>query len=181
MMNSKEINQNNNKNINFLNPQGIFTPEEEQEKRDTLRKTKISERHSLELTNYYEYDTPDGKEKDLNEHLTDMSFYGEITKKEILRLKEEDPDRFISIDEAIEKGSSNSNFGKYKNEYFVLAILAKNLMNEGCIVAIEKDKPSNENENNELNTSVQFLVNGMYNLKNIFFILILEKKKIMNY
>ena len=42
-------------------------------------------------------------------------------------------------------------------------------MNEGCIVAIEKDKPSNENENNELNTTLQFLVNGMYNFKKYIF------------
>ena len=38
-------------------------------------------------------------------------------------------------------------------------------MNEGCIVAIEKDQPNNDEGNNELNTTVQFLVNGMYNFK----------------
>ena len=54
-----------------------------------------------------------------------MSFYGEITKKEILREKEENLNKFISIDEAIEKRSPYYDNEGYQNEYFILALLAK--------------------------------------------------------
>ena len=169
------LNNNNNyisgskKGSSYFHKELNNAQDEEQEKRDTIRKTQISLKHSLESSQYYEYETPGEKENDLNELLSDMSFYGEITKKEILREKEINPNKYISIDEAIEKGRSVFSQEGYQNEYFVLSILAKVLMNEGCIVAIEKDKPNTTEGNNELNTTVQFLVNGMYNFKKYIF------------
>jgi len=139
--------------------------EEEQEKRDTLIKTKISIEHSLRLSKYYEYENPDEKEKGINKLLSDMSIYGETTKREILKEKEINPNKFISIDEALEKGSSYYDFEGFQNEYFILALLAKVLMNEGCVVSIERDKPNNKEENYEKYTTLQFLINGMFNLK----------------
>jgi hypothetical protein len=151
--NSKIYQQSNNND---------FSKKEEQEKTDILKKTQISIKHSLLLSKYYEYANPDEKQKALDELLADMSFFGDTTKREILKQKGDNPSKYIPIDEAIEKGNSNYVF-------FVLSILAKNLMNEGCIVAIERDQPSNENENHEHNTTVQFLVNGMYNFKKYIF------------
>ena len=166
----KPFNLNQNEVIPYNDNNNVLpVPDEEQEKRDTIRKTQISIKHSLESSQYYEYETPGEKDNDLNDLLSDMSFYGEITKKEILREKEIHPDKFIPIDEAEEKGKSNASDDEYQNEYFVLSVLAKVLMNEGCIVVIERDKPNTIEGNNELNTTVQFLVNGMYNFKKYIF------------
>ena len=75
-----------------------------------------------------------------------MSIYGDITKKEIEIEKSKNPDYYISIEKAVDKSNKSKNLD-FKNEYFILSILAKALMS----------------------TTVQFLVNGMYNFKKYIF------------
>ena len=150
------------------------TPEEEQEKKDTLKKIEITERHSVELSKYYEYNTPEEEENGLDQLLEDINFFGELTKKEIEEQRKKNPYKYISIDEITETETGNTKYSKrsskrYKNEYFVLSILAKALQSQGCDVVIEKDKPSTEEGNKEINTITTFLVNGMYNFKKYIF------------
>ena len=60
-----------------------------------------------------------------------------------MKEKKINPNKFISIDEAIEKGNSSyddEGDEGYQNEYFILALLAKVLMKEGCVVEIERDE-----------------------------------------
>ena len=71
----------------------INNKEEGQENRNTIIKTQITRDPSLELTNYYDYENPDEKERDINELIIDMSLYGEITKNEILIEIEENPNK----------------------------------------------------------------------------------------
>ena len=155
--------------------------EEEQEMRDTIKKKQIAIKHSSRLSSYYEYENPDEKEKGINELLEEMSIYGDTTKREILKEKKINPNKFISIDEAIEKGNSSYDDEGYQNEYFILALLAKVLMKEGCVVAIERDKPNNEEDTKEKYTTLQFLINGMFNLKkyNFYFDFGEEKNDIL--
>jgi len=161
--NLNSINQNISNNLDVpmpLNPNNQIDL-------DQLKKSEIMERHSVELSSYYDY-TPGETEDNLNQLLEDINYFGDITKREIQKEKSENPDKFIYIDEAIKKGE-NSNNNKFKNEYFVLSILAKALMSQSCLVVIEKDKPQSEEANKEINTTLQFLVNGMYNFKKYIF------------
>ena len=82
------INNNNNNNNSQTNQNNNNS--------HSHSKTEITAKHSILLSTYYEYSNPDEKEKDLNQLLADMSFYGEITKKEILNEKEINPNKFIS-------------------------------------------------------------------------------------
>ena len=118
-------------------------------------------------TNIYDY-TPGEKESIINQLLEEMSIYGEITKKEIEKQKLVNPHQYMSIEEAFAKGKEKNNFG-FRNQYFILSILAKALMSQGCTVVIEKDLPKYADKNNEIYTTVQFLVNGMYNFKKYIF------------
>ena len=164
-INNGDISHNNSKTPLDIN---------DQEKYDSLRKSQIVERHTLEMSSYYDY-TPGEKEENLNELLEDMNSFGEIKKRDIEKQKRENPNKFISIEDAMKKGKNTNDIKsskkilKYKNEYFVLSILAKALMSQGCTVEIEKDEPKNEEEKNEMNTTMQFLVNGMYNFKKYIF------------
>ena len=134
---------------------------------DFKRKTEISFKHSVILSDYYEV-TPGEEESKIDQLLEEMSIYGDITKKEIEIQKLKDPDYYISIEKAIDKSNKSKNLD-FKNEYFILSILAKALMRQGCTVAIERNPPNDNDKNHEINTTVQFLVNGMYNFKKYIF------------
>ena len=142
--------------------------DEEQEKLDKKRKTQISERHTIELTKSYDY-TPDEKDIHINELLEEMNIFGDITKQEIEREKDLNPNSFMSIEEAEKKGKVGKNISGFNNEFFVLAILAKALMSQGCTVAIDRYEAKNEKEKKEAFTTAQFLVNGMHNFKKYTF------------
>ena len=53
---------------------------------DQLKKSEIMERHSVELSSYYDY-TPGETEDNLNQLLEDISYFGDITKREIQKEK----------------------------------------------------------------------------------------------
>ena len=171
--NSNYPQTNNPKNQDFLSnlsnnfSNGKNPTKEEQEKIDTYKKTQIIYNHTVVQTNIYDY-TPGEKESIINQLLEEMSIYGEITKKEIEKQKLVNPHQYMSIEEAFAKGKEKNNFG-FRNQYFILSILAKALMSQGCTVVIEKDLPKYVDKNNEIYTTVQFLVNGMYNFKKYIF------------
>ena len=155
-----------NKNIiNLINSN--IPLQDQQKKEDFKRKTEISIKHSVILSDYYE-NTPGEEESKIDQLLEEMSIYGDITKKEIEIEKSKNPDYYISIEKAIDKSNKSEN-SDFKNEYFILSILAKALMRQGCTVAIERNPPNDKDKNHEINTTVQFLVNGMYNFKKYIF------------
>ena len=166
----KPINNNDISNNEIQTPLNINN-QIEQEKMDSLRLSQIIERHSVEMSSFYDY-TPGETEDNLNQLMEDMNFFGDIKKREIEKQRNENPGKFIPIEDAIKQGK-NTNLrqtnSKFKNEYFVLSILAKAIMSQGCTVEIEKDEPKNEEEKKEMNTTMQFLVNGMYNFRKYIF------------
>lgn len=60
-----------------------------------------------------------------------------------------------------------------------MGLLAKHLEDSGITTAIEKD--NNQNNLEEGNTTLQFMINGLGKRKNIIYILILMKKEMKNY
>ena len=102
----------------------------------------------------------------LNELLKDITLYGDLINEEIkedIKLK-----LYIPIEEALLNNDIIDNSG-YRNENFVLACLAKALIDQGCNVVIEKQKKESEEKINELNTSLQFLTSGLFNFKKYIF------------
>ena len=132
----------------------------DQEKLDNIRKSEIIERHSEKYSTYYDY-TPGEAEGNLNELLEDINSFGEITKMSIEKDLESNPNKFIPLDDALKDG--------FENEFFALGLLGKVLEKQGCLVVIEKDKPETEEQIGEIYTSIQFLVNNMYNFKKFIF------------
>ena len=143
----------------------------------------ICDTHTLKLSKYYEY-KPSETTSHLNSLLKNMDNFGEITKNKIEQEKVSNPNKFISVEEALNyndqnnmnMGINNSNnmindnmfdddmLNNPKNDFFVLSILKLALESEGCTCEIERDFPKN-NEEKECYTAIQFIVNGMYKFK----------------
>ena len=94
------------------------------------------------------------KTEDVKKVLEDMCALGSIMKEEILEEKKKEPEKFISIEEAIKE--ENKDEGK-----FCLGILAQNLEKMGITTAIEKNAPNDIDSINASNTVLQFITNGM--------------------
>ena len=127
-----EYNKYDSKMKSSKNSNLIPTPmEKEQEKYDSIRKSQIIERHSVEMASYYDY-TPDETEGYLNELLEDMNFYGEQAKKEIENQKKINPNKYMSIEEALEQCSPIRRclFGRI--DFAPFRQLAVNLIVESC-------------------------------------------------
>jgi hypothetical protein len=103
------------------------------------------------------------EEKKINYLLKEIYSFGEETKKIIENQKENDPKKFISIEDAIKYGTNRVDSNGFKNELFVLGVLAQVLTSHGCSVVIEKKEPKTEIEKKELHKTIQYLVNGMFN------------------
>ena len=101
--------------------------------------------------------------------LEDMSIMGTITKDRIIKEKQTNPEKFISTERIIKQKNDNE-------KLYALGIFSKVLENQGITTAITKQ---NEKEKDDI--TMQFLMNGMSDKKNIICILILEKKKMKNY
>ena len=134
----------------------------------------ICDTHTLKLSKYYDYQ-PSEATSHLNSLLKDMDNFGEITKNKIEQEKVSNPNKFISIEEALNYNDQNNmninnmmmndnNFNNPKQDFFVLSILKLALENEGCTCEIERDFPQ-FNEEKECYTAIQFIVNGMYKFK----------------
>ena len=91
--------------------------------------------------------------------LEDMSTLGSIMKKQIIKEKEENPEKFVSTEEIIEKKSED-------NQLYTLGVFSKVLENQGTTTAIEKnDDENDEMKKDNAKTTLQFLVNGMSDKK----------------
>ena len=99
-----------------------------------------------------------------------MCALGSIMKEEILEERKSQPDKFISIEEAI----------KGDEENLCLGLLAQNLENMGIVTEIEKDSVINNKKINISDIILQFIMNGMIQKKNLIYIFVLAKKGIMN-
>ena len=130
-------------------------------------KSEIIENHAIRLTDYYDY-LPNETDQKINELLEDMNYFGEITEKEIREEKKLNTSKYIAVHEALEIGK-NSNQNGYKNEFYVLALLAKSLSTQGCLVAIERNDPNDNEGKKEIFTTIQFLASGMYNFHKYIF------------
>ena len=129
--------------------------EERKEKKKEIlkRQLKLRREQNLNLTK----NKAKGEEK-VKEVLEDMCILGSIMKEEIIEEKIKNPEKFISIEEATKEDKKNEGI-------FGLGVLAKSLENLGIITAIEK-KPSQEEElEEESNTILQFIMNGMIEKK----------------
>ena len=105
------------------------------------------------------------KPEKVEEVLEDMCVLGSIMKEEIIEEKKNNPEKFISIEEATKEENKNQ-------QTFCLGILAQNLEDMGITTAIEKNSSNNEEAQNSANTVLQFITNGMIEKKNMIYILI---------
>ena len=105
------------------------------------------------------------QKEQLKQTLEDMCLMGNIIKEEILEDKNANQEKYISIEEAINK-IEKPNPNKDDKAMFCLALLAQNLEHCGITTAIEKQKEDddiNKENEEESSTSLQFIVNGLIN------------------
>ena len=99
-------------------------------------------------------------EKTINEKmnlfLEDMCIYSNIIEKEIIKEKEENPEKFIETNEAL-------NLEQEDPDLFALGLLSKNFENDGLETVIEREEQADEDESGV--TSLQFLASGLYKKK----------------
>ena len=95
------------------------------------RQKKLREKNKLKNNNK-ENDEKTTIEK-INSFLEDMCIYGNIVQKEIKKEKEENPEKFLETNEAL-------NLENEDPDLFVLGLLSKNLENEGLETVIEREE-----------------------------------------
>lgn len=84
----------------------------------------------------------------------DISKLGKVLKDEMKEELEQNPDKFVDI---------NENLNSTDSQFFPSAVLANNLQKEGILTFVEKDaKPSPLND-----VSLRFILNGVINQKKI--------------
>ena len=101
------------------------------------------------------YNSMNNEEK-VKEVLEDMSEIGSIIKEEIIEDRKNKPNRFIPIKEATKEKNRD-------NGVFCLGILAQSLEQIGITTEIERNPVQTEEGQNESNTLLQFIMNGMIN------------------
>jgi hypothetical protein len=122
---------------------------QEEEERSKKKKEIIDRQFALKKSDEEKIRT-----ENVTKVLEDMCAFGTIMKEEILEEKKNEPEKFISIEEAIKE--ENKDEGK-----FCLGILAQNLEEMGITTAIEKDTPNDIDSINASQTVLQFITNGM--------------------
>ena len=94
--------------------------------------------------------------KKINNVLEEMCISGEKIKNQIKKDKQEHPEKYIPVSQALKMEKSDIGI-------FALALLSKNLENMGIETAIVKNKSLNEEKEDIKN--LQYLVNGMMHKK----------------
>ena len=140
MNNFNNNNQNNNPNFALNNPG--FNNGNNNDDKQLLNQ--ISNTHTITLSKYYDY-KPSEATSHLNNLLKDMDNFGEIIKNNIEKEKISNPNKFISVDEALsynDQNNFNSKSKKFgmtnmmyankftndpKSDFFVLAVLKTSL------------------------------------------------------
>jgi hypothetical protein len=163
-MNNMGFNNNmNNNNIN-INPPGNDmnqvannqnNVQQQVEVMKLLKKQEAEARRKLfsEIIN-----KESGENLDKIDTITDMSSMGAITREYIEVDSAQNPNKYIPIPQALNSPDQ---------DYFILGILGDYLTKQGVITAIEKrdqNKLSSE-KLKEIDTFLQFLINGLTNLK----------------
>ena len=112
----------------------------------------------------------------IKEVLEDMCVLGSIMKDEIIEEKKNNPEKFISIEDALKEKNKN-------NGIFCLGILAKILEEMGITTIIEKSSSNDEEAQKASNTVLQFITNGMINKKkyDLNFVLGKERNNVLLY
>ena len=131
--------------------------QKEEEKLNEMKKKMLENQKALRAAKEdSENITEQQKNKKINEVLEDMCIYGEITKKEIKKEKEEHPEKFVETSQALNMENQDPGL-------FALGLISKNLENLGIETAIESNQDLNEQDNDF--TSLQFITNGMADKK----------------
>ena len=135
----------------FINKTEILLKQEEEELEERNKKKKEIIDRQIDLK---KSDEGKIKTENITKVLEDMCAFGTIMKEEIIEEKKKEPEKFISIEEAIKE--ENKDDGK-----FCLGVLAQNLEEMGITTAIEKDAPNDIDSINASRTVLQFITNGM--------------------
>jgi hypothetical protein len=136
----------------------------ENEKKKEEEKKKLNEllERQKQLRNEEE-DAKKNKSEDNNEKLKhileDMCILGDITKNQILKEKD-NKDKYISIEETRQLKQKPSPT-EDDEALFCLGVLAQNLEDKGISTLIERNKNSSDENNQESNTTLDFLFNGL--------------------
>jgi len=134
--------------------------EDEKEKKKRKEEDQIKKKEILDRQLQFrkvENNSKNQKEN-IKEVLEDMCVLGSIMKEEIIEEKKNNPEKFISIEDATKEENKN-------NGTFCLGILAKSLEDMGITTAIEKNSSNDEEAQNASNTVLQFITNGMIEKK----------------
>ena len=169
MMGNMNMMQNNNanmdlNNISIINNLGvnenvmnnqINNAQQQEEALKALKKKEAEERKKLfsEIIN-----KESGENLDKISTISDMANMGSITRNYIEIDSSEHPEKYIPFDQAFSSGDE---------DYFILGIVADYLKKHGVIVAIEKRNQDqlSKQKLKEIDTFLQFLINGLTNLK----------------
>ena len=133
-----------------------YHQELEREKIKRLKKEMIAREKEMRKGNITKEEE---KKLQINKVLEDMCIYSNIVKKEIKKEKEENPEKFVKIEEVLKNDEKDISM-------FGLALLAKTLENNGVETVIEKSDNINLSEEEkkekeeESTTCLQFLSNG---------------------
>ena len=128
--------------------------EEEDKIKNEKRKKEILQKQFESRTNT----KSDSRRKDKTEVIQDMCVLSDITKKEIIEEKKNNPEKFIKTEDALECTNK-------KSSLFVMGLLAKHLEDTGITTAIEKDIDNSEESIRASETVIQFIMNGMIEKK----------------
>ena len=161
MNNMPETNMNmNNNGNNALNNANIINNQAELKKQQeealkALKKKEAEERRKLfsEIIN-----KESGENLDKLTTISDMANMGSITREFIETDSSEHPEKYIPFLQAFSSGDE---------DYFILGVVADYLKKQGVVVGIEK-RDQNQLSNQklkEIDTFLQFLINGLTNLK----------------
>ena len=99
------------------------------------------------------------QDEQLKEIVQDMCLMGNFMKKEIVKEKQNNPDKFIPIEDAINDKDNNDGLN------FCLGVLAQNLEEIGITTAIEKVSSEEEESVKASEMVIQFIMNGMVDKK----------------
>ena len=160
MMNDMNMAMNNNNNnnaennINIIN-NPIDVQKQQEEALKALKKKEAEERRKLfsDIIN-----KESGENLDKITTISDMANMGSITRYYIEVDSQEHPEKYIPFDQAFSSGDE---------DYFILGIVADYLKKQGVVVAIEKRDQNqlSKQKLKEIDTFLQFLINGLTNLK----------------
>ena len=189
-MNMLNNNMNPQNNMNNPNPNinDINININNDNNNDQNQLNKICDTHVLKNSMYYEYKESEAT-LHINQLLKDMDSFGEIVKNKIEQEKVANPNKFISLDEALSYNVQNNNFGNNnfgnnminfgfggfnnnnsdpQKDYYVCGIIKLALESQGCTCEIERDYAQGS-EQKEIFTAMQFITNGMYKFKKYIF------------